>query len=959
MKTTPEAKKKILNAFSLLCSIALLAVSAPVCTAAGEKNNAEGTTASSGDNQTISYYAYQKQFEEKPEGGSTVQIKANSFETGSISAVKSSYEGKSEVLLLNEETGRYTYRFSVPQDGLYRIEADYFPIATDGVLDINLTFQIDGKTPFKEAENVFLSKVYGNETEIKQDKSGNDLRPKQVEKPEWRRAAFIDNAGYNPDPFALYLTKGEHQLTIAVDQESIALEQLIINGEYELPSYEDVKKDYDAKGYAQVKGDLQSYRAELAEKKSSLSIYPDRDGSNAALEPSDPSAQKLNIIYNGKPGEWITWTVTPEETGLYRLGFRVSQDDNRGMFNTRRLYINGEVPFAEANAIEFPYSAKWYNYIVGGDDPYLFYMEADKEYEITLECTTGRFADTLQIVQEAVTELNTICRHITMVTGISPDLYRDYDFSTQIPDLNERLIEVRDQLMSELERLSGLMDTSGSELVTIEETIRQLEQFIEKPRSIPSGLSNFRTNISSLGTWMLDMTNQYLTFDTVYLLPEDADMGKAQAGFFSQIWYECKSVYYSFFSDYDISDAKESITVWATTVGRDQINIIRRIVDDEFVPKTDIDVNISIVADSATLLQATLAGKGPDIAMFVEKTLPVNLAARGAICKLDEFAGFEEVSKRFYPSALIPYQFQGGNYGVPNSQGFNLMFCRDDIFAELGIEVPETWDDFYKILPIIQRSNMQVGAGIDSQTGTVGDARVMFETLIMQKGGSFYNEDLTATAFDSPEVLDAFKMWTGFYTEYDLTLVYDVFSYFRSGIMPLVIADYTQYNQFAVAAPEIKGLWSIHPIPGIRQEDGSIKRTESATGTASVLMESAENKEAAFQFLDWWSTEEIQTRYSRELEATMGPAARYNSANVETLRNLAWKPSEYKTIAAQWEQVWDIPSIPSSYYVTRNVTNVFRNVVYKNTNERETLNKYAKIIDKEILRKNKELGIVS
>ena len=105
------------------------------------------------------------------------------------------------------------------------------------------------------------------------------------------------------------------------------------------------------------------------------------------------------------------------------------------------------------------------------------------------------------------------------------------------------------------------------------------------------------------------------------------------------------------------------------------------------------------------------------------------------------------------------------------------MFCRDDIFAELGIEVPETWDDFYKILPIIQRSNMQVGAGIDSQTGTVGDARVMFETLIMQKGGSFYNEDLTATAFDSPEVLDAFKMWTGFYTEYDLTLVYDCLLY--------------------------------------------------------------------------------------------------------------------------------------------------------------------------------------
>ena len=174
--------------------------------------------------------------------------------------------------------------------------------------------------------------------------------------------------------------------------------------------------------------------------------------------------------------------------------------------------------------------------------------------------------------------------------------------------------------------------------------------------------------------------------------------------------------------------------------------------------------------------------------------------------------------------------------------------------------------------------------------------------------------------------------------------------------MPLVIADYTQYNQFAVVASGNQRALVHSSDSEIRQEDGSIKRTESATGTASVLMESAKNREAAFQFLDWWSTEEIQTRYSRELEATMGPVARYNSANVETLRNLAWKPSEYKTIAAQWEQVWDIPSIPSSYYVTRNVTNVFRNVVYKNTNERETLNKYAKIIDKEILRKKQGIG---
>jgi len=140
-------------------------------------------------------------------------------------------------------------------------------------------------------------------------------------------------------------------------------------------------------------------------------------------------------------------------------------------------------------------------------------------------------------------------------------------------------------------------------------------------------------------------------------------------------------------------------------------------------------------------------------------------------------------------------------------------------------------------------------------------------------------------------------------------------------------------------------------------EDGSINRIESSQGTASIIMNSTEHKEAAFKFLDWWSTENTQTRFSRDLEATMGPAARYATANVKALKNLAWNPEEYKTISEQWKQVTDIPSIPSSYYVTRNVTNIFRNVVYNNENERETLNKYAEIIDKEITRKNKELGI--
>ncbi len=949
MKKT-KYTSKLLRIISVLCGIVLVFAGIPFCTAAEDNENLN--VISSSHTETFSYFNYISQFKDAKESGETVEITADNFKEGNINAFKDSYEGKSNVLLLEEKSGSYTFTFLVEKDGLYKIATEYFPVANDSILDINLKFLIDGKIPFKEAENIFLSKVYKNETnEIKQDKYGNDIRPAQVESPEWRTSSFIDNAGYNPDSFELYLTKGTHTITVAVDQGIIALHKIILNGSFKLPSYNEIKQEYDNKGYSKAKGELKLYRAELADKKSHLSMYPDRDASNAALDPSNPKNEKLNIIGNGSPCEWISWTVVPEDTGLYNIGFKVQQNSNRGMFNTRRLYINGEVPFNEANRIEFPYSWNWYNYILGGEeDPFLFYMEKGKEYEITLECTTGRFADTLQVIQDVVLKLNTICRKITMVTGMSPDIYRDYDFSKQIPDLDEQLTEVRTQLEAELKRLSTIMDITGSELSTVEDIIRQITLFIEEPRNIASSLSTFRTNVSSLGTWMLNMTNQDISFDTVYLMPDNAKLSRAQAGFFTQIWYEIKATLLSFAKDYTFDESKEKITVWTASVGRDQLNIIRQMVDDEFTANTDISVDLSLVADSATLLQATLANKGPDIAMFVEKTLPVNLAARGAICKLDEFKGFSDIQKRFYESAFVPYSFDENIYAVPNSQGFNLMFVRDDIFEELGISVPNTWDEFYKILPIIQRNGMQVGVGADG-------SQTLFETLILQRNAQFYNDDLTSVAFDESEVLEAFKMWTGLYSEYDVPRTYDFFSYFRSGIMPLAIADYTQYNQFTIAAPEIKGLWSIYSIPGTLQSNGSVNRTESSGGTASVLMKSADNKNAAFSFLDWWSRAETQTKYSRELEATMGPAARYNSANVETLSTLPWKPSEYAIIAEQWKSVWDIPSIPSSYYVNRNVTNAFRKVVYKSANERETLNKYAKIINEEIVRKNEELGI--
>ena len=38
-----------------------------------------------------------------------------------------------------------------------------------------------------------------------------------------------------------------------------------------------------------------------------------------------------------------------------------------------------------------------------------------------------------------------------------------------------------------------------------------------------------------------------------------------------------------------------------------------------------------------------------------------------------------------------------------------MMFIRTDILADLGIEIPETWDELLSMVPVLQYNNMDVG----------------------------------------------------------------------------------------------------------------------------------------------------------------------------------------------------------------------------------------------------------
>ena len=99
----------------------------------------------------------------------------------------------------------------------------------------------------------------------------------------------------------------------------------------------------------------------------------------------------------------------------------------------------------------------------------------------------------------------------------------------------------------------------------------------------------------------------------------------------------------------------------------------------------------------------------------------------------------------------------------------------------------------------------------------------MFSTMLFQRGGSYYVDDFSGVNFNTNEAIDAFRQWTEFNTKYSMPLAYDPLNRFRAGEYPIIVTNYTFYNNLAVGAPEIKGLWEMTAIPGIMQEDGTNK----------------------------------------------------------------------------------------------------------------------------------------
>lgn len=846
--------------------------------------------------------------------------------------------------------------FSCPADGRYHVQIDYRTVAGRTVTP-QLGITVDGGAQ-QILDAPRLWSFARTDGRFPKDEAGNELMPAaiEIEERQTLRLLLSDDDGETKN--GLPFSAGEHRLTLCAVREELTLYAVRLVPHRDLPSYAAYRA---ASGDAPSAGAFShTYEAELFDRRSHPEIALSFDRSSAAVTPNDPAAVCYNIVGGtgwASPGQWLSWSVEVPQDGYYALDFVYRQNTVQGQSSGRSVLIDGVCPFAEAQTLAFPFSYGFSTVTLtadGSEAP--VYLTAGR-HELTLLTVTPENAQTIRALSAQLQTLNSLYAKIVRITGEAPDSYRDYGLKTGIAGLTDTLTDSADALDALAQRLIGAHEQTSSAASQLDQLTELLRTFAARPRKIPQRLGDLRSQLNTLSALISSLDTQPLELDSLTVRAADTPRPARRVSAGETFAFRLRSFLSSFFTDYQAaSGTGEPLDVWVTAnalgtfgfaTGREQAQIVLQLARSGFAAETGIGVQISLM-DASVLLQALVSGKGPDAALFVPELTLSNLYFRNALEDLGTLPDFARIGARFLPSALTALSYGGRTYALPEVQIFDMMFCRTDVLAEYGLQPPETWDDFYAVLNKLQKNGMQAG---------IGESQKTYETFLFQNGGELYRPDLSGTGLTDDAAVRAFTQWTDLYGELGVPVSFDALNRFRSGQVPVAIASAAFYNSLTVGAPEIGGLWTMSPVPGTRRADGTVDHTESCSVSGAVVPAAGRRTADARRFVEWWTRDGVQSAFAAECEVRFGLSARYFPANVQAMDGMSWSAAELAVLGAQRSVVRGVQQSPAAYFLSRNLSNAFRRVVYQAELPRDVIFRYARETDDELARKREKLRL--
>ena len=864
----------------------------------------------------------------------------------------------------------FIWEVNIPASAQYVIEIVYNP-SLDMTAAILRSLLVNGEAPFHEAENFLLPRRFAESEPVFLNIHGDEMAPRLEQLTDTLTTYVMDLRGHYLHPLHFALSEGSNTISLAYTFGTAEIHAIRLVPPTIIPAYAEYKDMHPApvEGLSPIV--VQAQEADYR----SVSVLRRGSSGDPDVYPFRPGYILRNTIggWNWRSAhDSITYFVDVPESGFYRITVnaqRRMQDSSLPSF--RQIQINGAVPFQELSAFAFPDTGRRF---VPVAIPYLVYLEAGIN-EISFIAVVGPYKNIVRDAQALSDAIGAIYRDITTITGAVPDLNFDYELGRNAPhileDLAQSAVDIRN-LADDLATLAGANSTSD----VLRALAVEMDSIVGNPFRIPSRLnaiSSIQENVANVGN---NLQDQPLAIDYIAFDCPSAPYRQPAGSWWQRFRVMIAEFFRSFTRQFDAASGNldgtdGTLQVWIAN-SREHGDLLQRLADDLFTRDTGIPVHINqlpagtvAAGGLSPLMLAVVSGDQPDVVIGSDPTSPVEMAIREAVLDLTTFERFPEIAERFPPHALDGFMYNGGVYALPLNIDMPMMFYRADIMAQLGLAIPDTWDELtQRTFPTLLQAqyNFVLAAGLTAALGDgmgpANTALMNYSMFLFQNDGQLFTDDGLDIALDSDAAYRAFRQWTELYVHFNIDVQAELFNHFRRGSAPLAIGGIFDYARIQFAAPELTGRWGIAPVPGIRQEDGSINRMAIGAVTSNMLFDNGpERNEWAFQFLDWWTSDEIQIMFAHEIESIIGREARWFSANTAAFESLAWDHAHLEIIQDWMPYFRTQRNVLGGYLAARTVLTAWTDVVLNGANPRDQLERAIRDNRAEMRRKQYEYGI--
>ena len=878
------------------------------------------------------------------------------------------FENREEIIVATiEKNETLHFKIDVESTGLYELGLRYRPI-DDFTNQPRIKININGEDQYNEITDIALDvswRIQERAEDNRYNRYGNELLPFSTSVNQWYKHYLKDNNSRYLDPYKVLLEAGENIISITSFSEELQISHLYLNNSKPLTTYHDYMLQYQNVGYDEAIIPIQAEQFTL---KNDIEIKAGYY-KNVNMMPSSYKHTVLNMLdgtSSNRGGSKVTYDLQVEKTGLYHLSFKYIQNSLNGLSAAKTIFVDEKIPYQELANYQFPESNKWVNHTLNVDgEPLLIYL-TEGHHTLSLETTIAHYNDYIEELYSIMDGINNLGLTITSITGGSKNTFTDWNILKYLPTIVEDLHGYADRIDAVYDAINHMNPKSkeASEITTLKIAAKQLRRLSTRPNKIHLKLAELNVGSGSayqlIGTSIGTLLVQPISFDAIYVTMGDVKLPKANSNIFVRFWFSVRSFFYSFFDErykYATNNKDGVLEVWIAQSPL-YLDIIQSMVDDDFTAKTGVEVKVNILPTSQKIILNNATNTNPDVILSIDSWEPYRYALRGLLVDLSKFDGFDEVTSNIYANCFTPIIFEDGVYAIPETQGMNILFYRKDILNFLDLEVPSTWDDVVKILPILQsyQMNFYHPLGSDSSYKSFSSTT----PFIYSFGGEVYSDNGITTIINSEANIEAIRYMTDLFNIYNLPLqVSNFFEHFRSGTLPIGIGTIDMYLLLKYASPELAGQWGISPVPGFDyDQDGEIERWTTAYGKSSILFKSSKMQKEGWEFIKWWNSTPIQTLYLQNIKMCLGEKFLVIPANIDALNASPWD-QEIKVqvgLAAKWSRIPAV--IPGSYVVERELSNIWNKVVINRMDVRVAVGQSVDKVNRELLRKHEEFGYV-